>query len=156
MRSFASDFLASVGRYLGIVLGGLALFMVLTPLVGYTAYSDRPGPGWHGGFFQISWSEFVSYTRFIGEWFVFFVSPYALVVAVLSFAVVRIAERLRVPVPAVRGVGGIVTAGLTFLMLAAAGWYISLGLAAGVWATALGAYVGARHYPKRVSVPVAA
>jgi hypothetical protein len=156
MRQFWFDLLTSIAKYLGIVVGGTAAFMLVTPLIGYVPYSDRPGPGWHGGFLQISWQEFVGYLGFLGEWLIFLVAPYALAVAIISFSLVRASERFGTPLAAVRVVGAVVTAALTFLMLAASGWYISLGLAAGLCGTALAAYVGAFQLPRTRSVPVAA
>jgi hypothetical protein len=56
-RRFLGGFLLSLLRgmawYGGIVLGGLALYVILAPLAGYSPISDRLGTGWIWPFFGI-------------------------------------------------------------------------------------------------------
>ena len=52
---FFLDWIKSLGLYAAIVSAGTLLFMVGSSIVGYLAYSDRPGAGWGPGVF--SWGE---------------------------------------------------------------------------------------------------
>lgn len=52
---FFFGWITSLGLYAVVVSAGTLLFLVGSSIVGYLAYSDRPGPGWGRGTF--SWSE---------------------------------------------------------------------------------------------------
>src|SRR5215510_14072722 len=52
---FFFGWITSLGLYTVVVSAGTLLFLVGSSIVGYLAYSDRPGPGWGRGTF--SWSE---------------------------------------------------------------------------------------------------
>src|SRR5258708_7216208 len=59
---FFLDWMKSLGLYAVVVAAGTLLFLVGSSIVGYLAYSDRPGPGWGRGVF--SWSE----VKFFAGW----------------------------------------------------------------------------------------
>src|SRR5437762_8303288 len=67
MKPWVRDTLRSLGRYLAIFGGGLAVFMVVAPIVGYSTYGDRPPAGWHGWFPPLEWSEFPGFLLFVIE-----------------------------------------------------------------------------------------
>src|SRR5260221_3705187 len=47
-KRFAIDLILRVALFIGVVIGGTVLFMIVAELVGYLPYSDSPGPGWVG------------------------------------------------------------------------------------------------------------
>src|SRR4029077_16463213 len=55
VRRFLLDWVMSLGLYVVVVAAGTLLFLINSSIVGYLAYSDRPGPRWGRGVF--SWSE---------------------------------------------------------------------------------------------------
>ena len=135
-------YLKSVAKYLGFVVGGITLFLILAPVVGYLPYSDRPGPGWHGTFPGLSPREFVANTGAMLEYGLFlailFVIPGA--VAVL---VIRGAERLVPRREWRRALGALVGALFAGYWMLGAGWYIAAGLPLLILAVILGGVAGA-------------
>ena len=156
MKDLYRDLVNALGRYTITVVGGTGVFMLLAPLAGYLPYSDRPGPGWHGGPFEVQWREFVGYAGFVLVWLLFF-AAYGFVVAFVTLALVRTLERFGAPIALVRAAGGLISAALTFFLLGQVGWYISLGLVVGVVGALLSTYFGAFQLPRgRVSASPAA
>lgn len=101
------------------------LFSVVCLGVGYLPYSDRPGPGWTGVANTHHWEHVV----FLWEW-VEYVLPYAITlvpIAVIFAILVRLLALTRTPRLLVRAIGALPSAAYCLLLLAAAGWYISLG-----------------------------
>jgi hypothetical protein len=135
-------YLKSVAKYLGVVVGGITLFLILAPVVGYLPYSDRPGPGWHGSFPALSLREFVSNTGAMLEYGLFlamlFVIPGAAAVLVL-----RGIERLVRRHAWRRTWGACVGALFAGYWMMGAGWYIAAGLPLLVLAIILGGVAGA-------------
>lgn len=58
VASYFMHFLRSFVLYLTVVIGGITLFLIVTPLFGYLSYSDRPGSGWFGAFPALGWHAF--------------------------------------------------------------------------------------------------
>ena len=152
---FFWEWLKATLAYLLVVAGGLTLFLILSPLFGYLAYSDRPGPGWFGTFPAIGWAEFwanawamLSYGAFI-----------ALLIAMggaFCALMIRGAEAMRAPVLAVRIGGGLLSGLVTAWFVMGAAWYIALGLPGWVISIALGFAAGAWILPRRVRIAAAA
>ncbi|MGH7647830.1 MAG: hypothetical protein ACREND_06910 [Gemmatimonadaceae bacterium] len=134
--------LQSFALYLGTVVGGVTLFLIIAPLFGYLSYSDRPGPVWFGGFPALGWQQFwanagdmLGYGAFLG---LLFIIPGAVAV-LIAWGIER---WIRHPVLA-RGLAAVVAAlGAGYWMLGA-GWYIAAGPALLVVAVVLGGVAGA-------------
>lgn len=147
------SFLKSVALYLGVVVGGVTLFLIVAPLVGYVPYSDRPGPGWHGSFPAMSWSQFLSHSRgMLG--FSLFAALLMSQFAAICVLVIRLLERLRTPLSVVRFIGGVLTAFLSAYGWLGVGWYIAIGSPAVTLAIVLGALAGAWLLPRRWQKPL--
>ena len=93
MKPWVRDTLRSLGRYLAIFGGGLAVFMVLAPIVGYSTYGDRPPAGWHGWFPLLEWSEYPGYLLFVTEFVGILLLPWAALLFLVPLATVRYLER---------------------------------------------------------------
>ncbi len=145
------SYLNSVAKYTGVVVGGVTLFLILAPVVGYLPYSDRPGPGWYGTFPALSLREFVANTGAMlgsGLFFaVLFVIPGAVAVLVLR-GVERFVHRLAWR----RAIGTLVGALFAGYWMLGAGWYISAGLPLLILAVILGAFAGAWLLTRPVEV----
>lgn len=133
----------TVLAYVGVVAGGLTLFLMLTPLFGYLAYSDRPGPGWLGRFPAMGWGEIwrhagsmISIGAFIA---ILYVIP-----GLFLLGLVRLAESRGAPPRRVRAGAAVVSAAFAGYWTMGVGWYyngsppvvvagIALGAAAGWW-----------------------
>lgn len=146
-------FAKSVALYLGIVAGGLTVFLIFAPLFGYLPYSDRPGPGWFGSFPALGWTEFWSNALGMAGFGLFIAILIALGGAIVV-GIIRLTERFHAPILAVRVGGAALSAVVTAYFVMGAGWYISLGLPAWIVAVALGALAGGWFLPQRASPPV--
>ena len=145
-------FAKSVALYLGVVAGGLTVFLIFAPLFGYLPYSDRPGPGWHGSFPALGWADFWNNSLQMAGFGVFI----ALLIAsggAIVVGLIRLTERFHAPLIAVRVGGAILSALVTAYFVMGAGWYISLGLPAWIVSVALGTVAGGWLLPRRTSAP---
>ena len=145
-------FLKSLALYLATVAGGVTLFLIVAPLFGYLAYSDRPGPGWFGAFPALSWNQFwanaggmLGYGVFLG---ILFLIPGA--VAVLIIGGIERFVRHQVLVRVLAAVVAALGAGYWML---GAGWYIAAGPALLVVAIILGGLAGAWFLVRGRQVP---
>ncbi len=135
-------FLKSLAFYLGTVAGGVTLFLIIAPLFGYLSYSDRPGPGWFGGFPTLGWQQFwanagdmLGYGAFLGLLF--------LIPGAIAVLIIRGIERFVRHQVLARVLAAMVAAlGASYWMFGA-GWYISAGRVLLVIAVALGGIAGA-------------
>lgn len=141
------DLLKTIGKYLLIVVGGTILFLILSPVAGYVPYSDRPGPGWHGNPFEITWEDFTGNARYMFG-FSIFLSMYAIFNAVILYAVVRLLEKFHVHKTIVAIIGAVFSGFLSSYMVAGIGWYIAIGLTAIIVSLILGVIFGAFVLPK--------
>jgi hypothetical protein len=116
---FFFDWGKSLVLYVVVVAAGTFVLLEGSSIVGYLAYSDRPGPGWGRGIF--SWSE----AKFFFGWLPLLI--YLLLYqGVVLFPFARLLSWLRSPHWLLRVFGG-VFAGLTaFIAVSAAGWYIAI------------------------------
>ena len=145
---FLLDLLKGTLVYLLVVAGGLTAFLIVSPLFGYLAYSDRPGPGWFGKFPAVSWSEF-----WANAWSLV---PTGAFIAMLiatggAFCVllIRTMEHDGASLLAVRVIGGLVTTLVTAFFVLAAGWYIALGTPAWAFSVLLAVVAGVWILPRR-------
>jgi len=141
------DFLKIIGKYLLLVVGGTTLFLILSPVAGYVPYSDRPGPGWHGKPFEITWRGFLGNAGdMLG--FGIFLSLYAVFSAAILYILVRLLEKFCVHKVAVAAISAILSGLLSSYILAAIGWYIAIGFAAIIVSLILGIIFGVFVLPK--------
>jgi hypothetical protein len=131
-----------------VVVGGMTLFLILAPFVGYVAYGDRPPPGFYGLPSHIRWGDvpaLILDKLGYGLFFLIMTAPGALFCAIAIRALERIPSR-----PAlVRVVGGVLGAiVMGFCMLSAAG-SVNMALPAWLVSVALGALAGAWAMPRR-------
>jgi hypothetical protein len=149
LGSVVLDYLRQLVWFLLASTGVSALFTFVLPLVGYDTFGDRPGPGWHGLPSKITWAGVSE----LGE-YALALPLFGAMAAVFYFAVpfvaVRLLERTRLPRYAIRVVGALLCAAAAFVVLAAAGWYISLGIVAGATGIVGGAIYGARKLPRTI------
>lgn len=116
---FFLDWVKSLGLYAVVVSAGTFVFLVGSSMVGYLAYSDRPGPGWGRGAF--SWSE----VRFFLGWLPFLIySLLYLGVALFPFA--RVLGWLGSPRWLLCVFGGVFSGIAALIGVLAAGWYIAI------------------------------
>jgi len=141
----------AVLKYVAVLGIGLALFMLLAPMIGYQTYGDRPEAGWVGWFPGIDWAAFPSYLEFVAEFLLILVLPWAAVLFIGAVLLVRYLERQQFPRPLVAIAGATVAMLTTGYALLGAAWTVSLGLAPLVVGMGLGAYVGGCQLPKRVA-----
>lgn len=136
------DFLKSLAQYLGFVAGGVTLFLIFAPVVGYLPYSDRPGPGWHGTFPALSVREFIANTGAMLEYGLFlavlFVIPGA-----FGVLVIRGVERVVRTLTWRRVLATLIGALIAGYWMLSAGWYISAGAPLHVLSIVLGGIAGA-------------
>ena len=135
-------FLKSLGIYLLVVLGGTILFIALSPLLSYLAYSDRPGPGFLERKQPFSFSELVAGLKF-GAGYAIFMAPYAAVIGALCILVVRALEKMRLHRFAVSGIAGVIFFFATGYLALGMGWYIAAGGPLIIFTAVLGLITGA-------------
>jgi hypothetical protein len=135
-------FLKSLGIYLLVVLGGTILFIALSPLLNYLAYSDRPGPGFAERKQPFSYSELLAGLRF-GAGYAVLMVPYAAFIGILCILVVRGLEKVRLHRYAVSAVAGAIFLFATGYLALAMGWYIAAGAPLIVFTAVLGSITGA-------------
>jgi hypothetical protein len=145
---FLWDLVKGTLAYLLIVAGGLTAFLMLSPLFGYLAYSDRPGPGWFGAFPAVTWSEF-----WANAWSLLptgaFIAMLIAIAGVFCVLLIRTMEHDGASVLAVRIIGGLVTTVVTAYFVLAAGWYIALGTPAWAFSILLAVTAGVWILPRR-------
>ncbi|MDO7887893.1 hypothetical protein [Hymenobacter cheonanensis] len=125
-----------------VVLGGLFCYLIVTLLIGYIPYSDRPGPGWHPGA-AISLAEI----QFIGG-FLLFMSIYWLPTLLLLYFLFRLLRLIGYNKLIYAVLGGIIIGIAAGYWTLAIGWYIALDEST-VWAgSVLGLLYGAILFPK--------
>lgn len=144
-------FVASVAVYLGVVVGGVTLFLVIAPVVGYLPYSDRPGPGWYGTFPALGWSEFWSNAGTMLEYGLFFATIMSQF-AVVAVLVVRGMERVGRSPFVIRSVAAALVGAISLYGIAGVGWYVSLGAPAVLLGCALGIFTGGCLLPRGSAV----
>jgi hypothetical protein len=139
-------FLRAFVLYLGIVIGGITLFLMLAPLVGYLPYSDRPGSGWFGVFPALGWQAFWGNAWRMLEMGVgfarLFVRP-AMILAVVMLLFERLCHQRTV----VRVLGGTLGGLIAGYFMLAIGWYIAADSSLLVLAVLLGAVAGITMLP---------
>lgn len=142
VRSFFADMMKAVGLYVVFVHAGTLLTLVISSLVGFLPYSDRPGPGWYGP--QISLEQ----TRFFAGWGLL-LSPYLLGFALILFLFVRFLRWAHTPRWLVACVGALASAIASLVIVAGLGWYIALAgfvpLVSGIAGLLYGAFVLPRY-----------
>jgi hypothetical protein len=116
---FLFDWVKSLGLFAIIVAAGTFLFLVCSSLVGYLAYSDRPGPGWGRGAF--SWGE----VEFFAGWLPLLTYTILYVGAPL-FPFARLLAWFHSPRWLLRVFGGLFAGVAALVGVLAAGWYIAI------------------------------
>jgi hypothetical protein len=116
---FFLDWVKSLGLYAVVVGAGTFLFLVGSSVVGYLAYSDRPGPGW--GRDNLSWTE----VKFFASWLPFLIYPLLYLGAAL-FPFARMLGWFRSPRWLLRVFGGLFAGIASLIAVMAAGWYIAI------------------------------
>jgi hypothetical protein len=116
---FLFDWAKSLGLYAVVVSAGTFVFLVGSSIVGYLAYSDRPGPGWGRGAF--SWSE----VRFFLGWLPFLMY-FLLYLGATLFPFARLLGWLGSPRWLLRIFGGLFSGTAALVGVLAAGWYIAI------------------------------
>lgn len=146
----ARQIMAMLGRMMwrilawtGFVAGGITVFLALSPVFGYLAYSDRPGPGWYGG---IGWAQMPAVVAGALDFGAFF-SLLFLIPATVALLATRSLERV-IRRKRVRLAGGALVSGaVAGYLTMGAGWYISAGSALLVLGAALGVAAGVLVLP---------
>jgi len=149
---FLKDVAKRFGQYVLIVIGGVSVFMTLALVVGYLPFSDRPGPGWYGWFEGAAIEDLwrimpyvLGFATFAAWLAVFYILPVVLLMRLLAHARVR---------QWLLGVlGALVTAILTFSVVAGAGWYISIGIVPVLVGVVLSAGFGATILAQKHEAP---
>lgn len=132
------DLIRTVGDYLLLVLWGTFGVLVLSTLVGYLPYSDRPGPGWHGVGQTASLSAVWYFLSWAG-----FAALYVAVVGLMLFVGARILQLIKCPRWLIRIIGALASGFLSLYVIAGVGWYIAIAALPVYAAGALGAAFGA-------------
>jgi len=136
----AVDLVRTTGAYMLLVLWGTVAVLVVSTLVGYLPYSDRPGPGWQG----------VQHTLSVaGVWFFLswagFAAVHVFTVGIMLFLGARILQLIMIPRWIIRVLGAPTSAFLSLYVVAGVGWYIAIApfpvYAAGVLGFAFGAFL---------------
>ncbi len=135
-------------RFTAIVSGGVTLFLIFAPVVGYLPYSDRPGPGWFGSFPAISPSQFFENSLSMLSTGLF-LALLLLLPALVCTLTVRLIEALLRRPPIAQVVGGLCGGVLGGYWMTGAGWYISAGEALFWLALVLGVGAGVGAVPRR-------
>jgi hypothetical protein len=139
----AKNLLKAVALYLVLVDGGTVVFTLLTPLVGYAPFGDRPPAGWSGGVsFLKPWG-----IKLVLSWGLL-LTPYAAVVGVVLYGLARAFDRLGFPRLVIAISGALTAAVLSGLIVSAMGWYIALGSLPASASVVLGALYGAVVLPR--------
>jgi hypothetical protein len=139
-------FLKSLGSYLLTVLGGTILFIALSPLFNYVAYSDRLGPGFYVRKQPFSFSELLAGLSFAAGYAVL-MAPYAAVVGAVCILVIRALEKVKLHRCAVSGIAGMIFFFSTGYLALVMGWYIAAGAPLIIFTAVLGALAGALLIP---------
>lgn len=116
---FLFDWAKSLGLFAVVVASGTLLFLVGSSIVGYLAYSDRPGPGWGRGIF--SWNEL----KFFVGWLPFLIY-FLLFLGAELFPFARLLNWFRSPRWILRLFGGLFAGTAALVGVLAAGWYIAI------------------------------
>jgi len=135
--------------YCAVVILSSILLLVGLSAVGYLPYSDRPGPGWGNVSPHLPTLEEVSY---FSDWATLLL-PMCYFFASLLFAFMAWIKWLKPSIWLVRIVGGIFGSGISMLVVAAAGWHISIAAlvtnSVGVCGLLFGAFILPRISPRR-------
>jgi hypothetical protein len=144
-RSTVLRFLRAFALYLVIVIGGLTLFLIVIPLVGYVLYGDRPGPGWYGVMPTFSWhgiQETLGFSQVFARLFAF---PTAIITAL-----VLLFERICDNQAVTRIIGGVLGAIAAAFVMYVMAWIMSPGSVLLLVALCLGAIAGGTALPQSV------
>lgn len=146
MGDFFFDWIKSLGLYAIIVSAGTLLFLIGSSIIGYLAYSDRPGPGWGRGVF--SWSE----VKFFLGWLPL-LTYFLLYLGSALYPFARLLAWFHSPRWIVRVFGGLFagTAGLVGVL--AAGWYIAISQYPVYAGASCGMIYGAMILPRFAAAP---
>jgi hypothetical protein len=116
---FFLDWLKSLGLYLLVVTIGTLLFLIGASIVGYLAYSDRPGPGWGRG--VLSWTE----VKFFVGWLPLLIYCLLFQGATL-FPFARLLGWFHSPRWLMCVSGGVFASIAALIGILSAGWYIAI------------------------------
>lgn len=112
-------FSKAIGIYLLLIHMGVVLVLILSSIIGYLPYSDRPGPGWHGPHFSIreAW--------FFLTWSLSFV-PYSIIYGTGVYFLSQLMRLLRIPFLARAALSGLLSGFVSMHLVAGAGWMIAI------------------------------
>ena len=145
--SFLYDLAKGAALYLAIVVGGITLFLILSPIFGYVPYGDRSGPAWVGSFPALGWAAFWNHalrSLTFGAYLCLLMAP----AAVFCAGAIRVAERMHASTSLVRVGGGLVTTIVTAFFALGAGWFVALPRPAWLVSIALGLLAGGWLLPR--------
>src|ERR1041385_1449483 len=148
MKKVIVDLFRMFCRYAAIVIGGTCFFIIIARIVGYLAYSDRPGPGWYGFFPKLTLQGLLELLSFVFGWglFTLIYTPFAVLPLLV---VVRMLEWAGLPRYINAVIGGLIGGVLSLWFMLAMGWYIALAGPAMVVGGMLGVFYGAWIVPVR-------
>ena len=145
-KRFAIDLILRVALFIGVVIGGTVLFMIVAELVGYLPYSDSPGPGWVG---IPSFAE-VEHVVSFGLGFGVICVPTTAIYGSLLFLIVRAMESVHIWRWLVVTVAALAAGFLSQFIIGGVGWLIAIGAVPVIVAAALGLIYGAFLLPARM------
>ena len=138
-QSFVLDLLRTLGDYVLFVLWGTVGVLILSTVIGYLPYSDRPGPGWLGAAQTASLSVVWFFLSWAG-----FAAIHVVKIGLVLFVVARVLRLIRCPRWAIRVIGALVSGFLSLYIIAGLGWYIAVAefpvLAAGLLGVVFGGF----------------
>ena len=139
-QRIVGDVIRTIGDYVLVVLWGTVGLLILSTLVGYLPYSDRPGPGWHGAGQTASLSVVWFFL-----WWAGFAARSVATVGLVLFVGARILQLIKCPFWLIRVIGALASGFLSLYVIAGLGWYIAVAAvpvyAAGVLGLAFGAFL---------------
>lgn len=143
VRTAFLNYVKAVSWYLLLLVSSLLLALIISQLVGYLPYSDRPGPGWQRPTFSLNEIGF-----FVG-WALFFLLPPALIYGGAISAIAFALRALRSPLLLARIVFGAIAGLISSDLVASAGWIIAIAsfttVVGGIVGLAWGAFILPRY-----------
>lgn len=145
LRRVAKQFVGTVVLFSAFVSATTVLWMLLANCVGYLPYSDRPGVGWRLAAHWPSIAEVGSYLGFIPLFCL-----QLLAFGGCFFVLVLILGIISSPRWACRLIGGVLGVAMSWIGVAAAGWYIALSPVGPESAAIAGLIYGVAFFPRLV------
>jgi len=149
LKLAANDFVKSIGLYVLAVTGSALIALVVSGLIGYLPYSDRPGPGWQAR----GWISVGEIGFYLG-WLKLLV-PYCLFLGLLFSAFARFLRWFRTPRWLIGLLAAPVCGFLTTFLVLGFGWYIALSGSIALFVGVVGLLFGGFVLPRYAGHPPA-